>query len=107
MEIRRGDIVLVSLDPTMGSEIAKTRPCIVVSPQEMNRHAPTVIIAPLTTKRKSYPWRINCEVGDSPGQIMLDQIRAISKDRIIKWLDIMPPTTERTTLDRLAEMFAP
>ena len=105
--LRRGDIILAPLGPAVGSEVDKTRPCLIVSPEEMNRHAPTVVIAPLTTKFKPYPWRVDCTIDGEDGQIMLDQIRTISKQRIVKWLGIMPEETSLRALDRLSEIFAP
>jgi mRNA interferase MazF len=106
-EVRRGDIVLVIIDPTIGSETAKTRPCLVVSPDEMNLPAPTVIVVPLTTKNKPYPWRVDCVVGDQPGQVMPEQIRTISKDRVLRVLASADRSVLNEVLDRLAEMLAP
>lgn len=76
---QRFDVVLVNLDPTVGSEIKKTRPCLIISPDEMNRHIRTVIVAPMTTAGKNYPTRITCTFQDQKGQIVLDQIRTIVK----------------------------
>lgn len=84
MEISQYQIVLVNLDPTIGSEIQKTRPCVVVSPDEMNRHLRTVGIAPMTTSSKNYPTRIEIKHDNRIGWIVLDQIRTIDKQRIIK-----------------------
>jgi mRNA interferase MazF len=84
MEINQYQIILVNLDPTIGSEIQKTRPCVVISPDEMNRHLRTVVIAPLTTSSKSYPTRIEIKHDNKIGWIVLDQIRTIDKQRIIK-----------------------
>ena len=80
--INQYDVFWVSLDPTIGSEISKKRPCIIVSPDELNKHLRTVIIAPLTSTIKSYPWRVDCLVLDKKGSIALDQIRTIDKNRI-------------------------
>jgi mRNA interferase MazF len=80
--INQYDVFWVSLDPTKGSEISKKRPCIIVSPDELNKHLRTVIIAPLTSTIKSYPWRVDCLVLDNKGSIALDQIRTIDKNRI-------------------------
>ena len=81
-EINQYDIFWVSLDPTIGSEIAKKRPCVIISPNELNRHLRTVIIAPLTSTIKDYPWRVDCFVLDKKGSIALDQMRTIDKNRI-------------------------
>ena len=82
MEVRRFDIYLVNLDPTVGREIQKTRPCLVVSPDEMNRHISTVIIAPMTTKGRPYPTRVPCKFGGKDGYIVLDQLRTVDKVRL-------------------------
>jgi mRNA interferase MazF len=84
MEIKQYQIILVNLDPTIGSEIKKTRPCVVISPDEMNNYLRTVIIAPMTTTSKSYPTRIRIKHENKLGWIVLDQIRTIDKQRIIK-----------------------
>ena len=84
MEIRQYQIVLVNLDPTIGSEIKKTRPCVVISPDEMNNHLRTVVIAPMTTSSKNYPTRIEIKLNNKIGWIVLDQIRTIDKQRILK-----------------------
>lgn len=81
-EINQYDVFWVSLDPATGSEIAKKRPCVVVSPDELNEHLRTVIIAPLTSTIKNYPFRVNCIVGGKQGSVALDQIRAVDKTRI-------------------------
>lgn len=84
MEIRQYQIVLVNLDPTIGSEMRKTRPCVIISPDEMNRHLQTIIIAPVTSTSKSYPTRIEIKHTRTKGWIVLDQIRTIDRQRIIK-----------------------
>ncbi len=84
MEITQYTIILVNLDPTVGSEIKKTRPCVILSPDEMNRHLRTVLIAPMTTKSKPYPTRVKVFHQGKPGWIVLDQLRTIDKSRIIK-----------------------
>lgn len=104
--IRRFDVCLVALDPTMGHEIKKTRPCVVVSPDEMNAHISTVIVAPLTTKGHPYPTRIPCRFQRKAGQVVLDQIRTIDKTRIVKKLGKLAPATQRQVLDVLLEMFS-
>jgi mRNA interferase MazF len=86
MDLEQYQIVLVNLDPTIGSEIKKTRPCVIISPNEMNKHLRTVIIAPMTTKSKSYPTRIKVVHNNEIGWIVIDQIRTIDKQRIIKIL---------------------
>jgi mRNA interferase MazF len=86
MEIGQYQVILVSLDPTIGSEIRKTRPCVVISPDEMNRHLATVVIAPVTTTSKDYPTRIEIKHEKRSGWIVLDQVRIIDKQRVIKVL---------------------
>ena len=86
MEINQYDIILVNLDPTVGSEIKKTRPCVVVSPNEMNRHLRTIVIAPMTTSSKNYPTRVEIKHDNKMGWVVLDQIRTIDKQRIINSL---------------------
>ena len=87
MDLKQYQIVLVNLDPTVGSEIKKTRPCVIISPNEVNRNLNTVIIAPMTTQSKKYPTRIEVKQGSKKGWIVLDQIRTIDKKRIYKALD--------------------
>jgi len=87
MELSQYQIVLVNLDPTIGSEIKKTRPCVIISPDEMNKYLNTVIIAPMTSQSKKYPTRIEVKHDNKIGWIVLDQIRTIDKQRIIKILD--------------------
>lgn len=87
MEINQYQIVLVNLDPTVGSEMKKNRPCVVISPNEMNLHLQTVVIAPLTSSSKSYPTRVSIIHNKTKGWIVLDQIRTIDKQRVIKILD--------------------
>ena len=84
MEISQYQIILVNLDPTIGSGIKKTRPCVVISPNEMNRYLQTIVIAPMTTSSKSYPTRVEIKHDNKIGWIVLDQIRTIDKQRIIK-----------------------
>ncbi len=86
MEIVQYQIVLVNLDPTIGSEIKKTRPCVVISPNEMNKYLRTIVIAPMTTKSKKYPTRIEVKHEEKIGWVVIDQIRTIDKQRIIKSL---------------------
>lgn len=84
MEIKQYEIILLNLDPTIGSEIKKTRPCVIISPDEMNNHLRTVVIAPMTTSSKNYPTRVEIKHDNKIGWIVLDQIRTIDKQRILK-----------------------
>lgn len=86
MEIKQYQIILVNLEPAVGSEIKKTRPCAVLSPDEMNKHLRTVVIAPMTTSSKNYPTRVEIKHENKIGWVVLDQIRTIDKNRIIKYL---------------------
>lgn len=104
--IHRFDVYLVSLDPTQGHEIRKTRPCVVISPDEMNRHIGTVIVAPMTTKGCDYPTRIPLTFQRKKGQIVLDQIRTVDKTRLVKRLGKLDTNTAAKTLAVLQEMFA-
>lgn len=106
MVVNRFDVFLVNLDPTVGSEIQKTRPCVVISPDEMNRNISTVIVAPMTTKGQAYPTRIACQFQGKDGQIVLDQIRTVDKARLVKLLGKINADEQRAVLDTLAEMFA-
>jgi mRNA interferase MazF len=103
--VRRFDVFLVCLDPTLGSEIKKTRPCLVVSPDEMNRSIQTAIVAPMTTKGRAYPTRVPCRFQGKEGQIVLDQIRTVDKQRLIKRLGRISPTAQKEVLATLAELF--
>jgi mRNA interferase MazF len=105
--MNRFDVYLVALDPTRGSEIKKTRPCVIVSPDEANRHLATVIVAPMTTKGHSYPTRVTCRFQGKQGQVVLDQLRAVDKARMVRRLGRLGPSTQNLTLVALAEMFAP
>ena len=106
MVVNRFDVFLVNLDPTIGSEIQKTRPCVVVSPNEMNRYIATVIIAPMTTKGRTYPTRVVCQFQGKDGQIILDQIRTIDKTRLLEKLGQISQDEQKLVLDTLAEIFA-
>jgi mRNA interferase MazF len=106
VEVKRFDVWLVNLDPTIDSEIKKTRPCLIVSPDEMNRHISTVIVAPMTTKGRPYPTRVACRFQGKIGQIVLDQLRTVDKARLIKQLGQIGDKTQQATLAVLAEMFA-
>jgi len=105
MEVERFDVCLVSLDPTVGHEIKKTRPCLIISPNEMNRFIGTVIVAPMTTKGKKYPTRISCSFQGKKGQIILDQIRTVDKKRLVKKLGSISKKAQNRTLAILQEMF--
>jgi mRNA interferase MazF len=106
MVIERFSVYLVALDPTLGNEIQKTRPCVVISPDEMNRTIATVILAPMTTKGRHYPSRVPCQFQGKDGQIILDQIRAVDKRRLLKHLGQIVPITQQELLQTLAAMFA-
>jgi len=105
--VERFDVYLISLDPTKGSEIKKTRPCLIISPNEMNRHIRTVIIAPMTSIIKNYPSRVTTTFQKKRGQIVLDQIRTVDKQKLIKKLGTISSSAQDKTLNRLQEMFAP
>jgi len=103
----RGEVFLVELDPVRGSEIRKTRPCVVVSPDELNHHLGTTIVAPLTTGQHPYPYRVACRFGGKSGHIVLDQIRTVDHERLRKRLGSVSPATLRAVLGVLAELFEP
>jgi mRNA interferase MazF len=105
MGIKRFDVYLVNLDPTIGSEIRKSRPCLIVSPDEMNRHIATVIVAPMTTKGKDYPTRVPCNFKGKDGQVVIDQISTIDKSRLVQKLGRIDKQTQEAVLSILAEMF--
>jgi mRNA interferase MazF len=104
--IKRFDVFLVNLDPTIGSEIKKTRPCVVISPPEMNRHLRTVIVAPMTTKGAVYPTRISSKFRGKVGQIVLDQIRTVDRKRLVRKLGTISRPAQEEVLSVIAEMFA-
>jgi len=106
MDVKRFEVYLVSLDPAVGSEIQKTRPCVVVSPDEMNRHIRTVIVAPMTTKGREYPTRVKCRFGGKEGQVVLDQLRTVDKERLVKRLGAIDREMGWAVLGVLAELFA-
>src|SRR5207237_7180583 len=94
--VRRFDVYLVTLDPTLGSEVRKTRPCVVISPDEMNRHLRTVIVAPMTTQGRAYPSRVAVTFDGTAGQVVLDQIRTVDKARLARRLGVIDePTAKR------------
>jgi mRNA interferase MazF len=106
MVAKRFEVYLVSLNPTIGSEIKKTRPCLIISPDEMNRHIATVIVAPMTTQGRGYPSRIPCRFQSKKGQIVLDQLRTVDRARLVRRLGRIGPETQRAVLSVLAQMFA-
>src|SRR6266404_4710965 len=102
MAVNRFEVYLVNLDPTIGSEIRKTRPCVVVSPDEMNRHVRTVIVAPMTTKGQPYPTRVACTFGGRQAQVVLDQLRTVDRVRLVKRAGKISPATQQHILATLA-----
>ena len=106
MVAQRFDVWLVNLDPTIGSEIRKTRPALVISPDEMNAHITTVIIAPMTTKGPDYPTRVPCSFQGKSGQVVLDQLRTVDRQRLVKKLGVVETLTADAVLEGLAEMYA-
>ncbi len=106
MVINRFEVYLVSLDPTVGGEIKKTRPCLIVSPDEMNHHIRTVIVAPMTTKGRAYPTRVACRFKGKTGQVVLDQLRTVDRARLVRRLGKISPKAADRVLALLQEMFA-
>ena len=106
MDYLRYEVYLVNLDPIIGSEIKKTRPCVIISPNEMNKNISTIIIAPLTSTQRNYPTRINCRIQGKEGQIVLDQIRTVDKKRLIKKIDRLNKRTILKLHHVINEMFA-
>lgn len=106
-EFGRGEVHLVGLDPTLGREIKKTRPCLIVSPDELNQHLRTVIVAPMTTGGQAYPWRVACRFQNRSGFVALDQLRTVDRERLVKRLGRLSAATTTEVLDTLQEMFAP
>jgi mRNA interferase MazF len=104
--VTRGDVHLVRLDPTLGSEIQKTRPCVVVSPDELNAHLQTVTVAPMTTSSRAYPWRVPCRFQRRSGYVVLDQLRTVDRERLVKRLGALSTATMSDVLAGLLEMFA-
>jgi mRNA interferase MazF len=103
--VSRGEIWLINLDPTVGSEIRKSRPCVVISPPELNDHLKTVIVAPMTSQGFQAPFRIALKFQGTTGLVLLDQLRTIDKSRLIKKLGRIQPKTLTTTLQKLKELF--
>jgi len=104
--IKRGDVVLVNLDPTIGKEIEKTRPCVIVSPDELNGHLQTFIVASMTTGEHSYPFRVGCRFQGRSGYVVADQIRAIDRNRVVRTLGQLSDQSLSAVLNVLQEMFA-
>lgn len=107
MAVVRFEVYLVNLDPTVGREIKKTRPCLIVSPDEMNRHIRTVIVAPMTTKGRAYPTRVPCRFKGRSGQVVLDQLRTVDAIRLAKKVGRLDAPTASKVLSVLGEIFAP
>ncbi len=106
MVVKRFDVYLVNLDPTVGSEIKKTRPCLVISPDEMNHNIRTVIIAPMTSAQKEYPTRVSCTFKKKKGQIVLDQLRTIDKTRLIKKIGTVNSKSQLDVISILQRLFS-
>src|SRR4030066_1997283 len=106
MVVKRFEVYLINLDPTIGKAIQKIRPCLIISPDEMNDHIATVIIAPMTTKSHDYPTRVMCRFEGKDGQIVLDQIRTVDKSRLVKKLGKINLITQKNVSTVLMELFA-
>lgn len=106
MEVKRFDVFLVNLDPTVGHEIRKSRPCLVISPDEMNQYISTVIVAPMTTKGRNYPTRVPCIFQGKEGQVVVDQIRTVDKIRLVKRLGKVDSQTQTDVFSVLSELFS-
>ena len=105
--VQRGEVFLVDFDPTRGAEIQKTRPCVVVSPDEPNAHLRTVIVAPLTTAGQPSPFRVPCRFSNKNGHIVSDQLRTVDRERLVRHLGRLSPPTLACLLSVLQEMFTP
>ena len=103
----RFEVFLVGLDPTVGHEMRKTRPCVVVSPDELNHALRTVIVAPMTTAGQAYPWRVPVTFARKRGRVVLDQLRTVDRERLVRRLGALDSAAAREVLDVLAELFAP
>ena len=106
MAVERSDVYLVNLDPTIGSEIKKTRPCLVISPDEMNRHLRTAIVAPLTSRGRLYPTRVRCLFDGREGLVVLDQIRTVDVTRLVRKVGRIQPEIMTAVLMALGRIFA-
>ncbi len=107
MAVNRFEVYLVNLDPTVGQEIKKTRPCVIISPDEMNHYISTVIVAPMTTRDRPYPSRVSCRFRGKEGQVVLDQLRTVDRSRLVRKLGRLERKTCTKVLEVLGEMFAP
>ena len=105
MELKQYQIVLVNLDPTIGSEMKKTRPCVIISPDEMNRYLQTIVIAPMTSNSKPYPTRVEVKHNKTKGWIVLDQVRTIDRKRVVKFLDTLTEKELFTVKTVLKEIY--
>jgi len=105
-DVRRGDVFLVNLDPTRGEEIQKTRPCVIVSPDELNAYLRTFIVAPLTTGDHFYPFRVACRFQGRAGYVVIDQIRTVDRERLVRRVGKLSPASLERVLATLQEMFA-
>jgi mRNA interferase MazF len=103
----RGEVYSVQLDPTRGSEIRKTRPCLIISPDELNEHLRTVIVVPMTTGGQAYPWRVQCRFQGQTGFVATDQVRTVDTERLTRRLGRLAPNSVTAVLTVLQEMFAP
>jgi len=103
---QRDEVWLVVLDPTQGVEMQKARPCVVVSPDEMNQHLKNVMVAPMTTVARSYPTRVPVRFQGKSGQVALDQLRAVDRQRLVKRLGMVSARTAQDAADTLVEMFS-
>jgi mRNA interferase MazF len=106
-DVRRGDVFLVSLDPARGGEIQKTCPCVIISPNELNTYLRTFIVAPFTTGGHLYPFRVSCRFEGRSGYVVIDQIRTVDRERLVRRLGKLSPSTLRRVLAILQEMFTP
>ena len=106
-EVRRGEVFLVDLKPTRGGEIRRTRPCVVVSPDELNTHLRTFIVAPMTRGGHPYPFRVPCRFAGKAGHVVLDKIRTVDRERLVRRLGRLSPGTLTTALSVLQDMFTP
>ncbi|WP_411279865.1 type II toxin-antitoxin system PemK/MazF family toxin [Gemmatimonas sp.] len=104
--VRRGEVYLVSLNPTRGREIRKTRPCVIVSPDDLNAHLGTFIVAPLTTGSPPYPFRVACRFAGKDGHVVLDQLRTVDLERLERRLGALTAATQSKILGVLQAMFA-
>ena len=107
MVMRRFTVVLATLDPTVGSEMRKTRPCLIISPDDLNQHLDTLVVAPMTTGGHRYRFRVPCRFQGKDGQIALDQIRTIDRSRIVRSLGTIVARTQISVLKGLTKMFSP